>query len=443
MKRSILKGGLLVDPGTGTYGVRDVLVEGEAVQAIAPSLAPYQQWKNEDSDLVVLDAKGCYLFPGLVDIHAHLRVPGQEHKEDLVSGTRSAAAGGFCTVLAMPNTSPCLDGVAVVRDLQERISSEAVVRVAIVGTVTQGQKGRTLAPIERMYAQGIVAFSDDGSPVSDARVMREAMKITAAIGCPIISHCEESTLAEGGVVQEGEVAERLGVPGIPHAAEEVMVARDLCLAADTGAHLHLAHLSTERSVAMIGAAKERGVHVTAEVTPHHLVLTDEEVLRKGANAKMNPPLRKQRDMESLRRALKDGSVDAIASDHAPHSPGEKALALDKAPFGVIGFETTLGVTLSLVEEGVIGLVRAVELLTVGPARVMGLQAGTCSKDRDADIIVVDPNAVYTVDSASFLSKARNCPFDGWKIKGKTVLTMVRGETVFMDRAFFSTRETFL
>ncbi len=438
MKRTILTGGLLVDPGTGTYGVRDVLISGGAFQAIAPSLAPFSQWKSGPGELAVVDVKGCYLFPGLVDIHTHLRVPGQEHKEDLRSGSRSAAAGGFSTVLAMPNTKPSLDRVSVIQDLKKRIEAESVVQVEIVGAVTEGQEGRKLTPLEDMHAEGVVAFSDDGMPVFDARLMRHAMQVVARLDCPIVNHCEDPSLAEGGVIQEGEVAKKLGLSGIPNAAEDVMVARDLCLAADTGAHLHLAHLSTAGSVAMVRAAKEMGVRVTTEVTPHHLLLTDQEVLRMGTHAKMNPPLRKDEDRAALQQALKDGTLDAIASDHAPHSAEEKARSLEDAPFGVIGFETTLAMTLSLVEKEVIGLLRAVELLTIGPARAMGLSVGTCVDNGRADVIVVDPDAVHTVDAGSFFSKARNCPFDGWETRGKNVMTFLRGERIYTDETF--TRE---
>ncbi len=421
---------LLVDPGSGTFGQRDLLVRDGRIGAVAPSLAPYEQWKAGEGDLAVCDLQGYYLFPGFVDIHTHLRVPGQEHKETLVSGTRAASAGGFTSVLTMPNTNPCLDRSSVIRDLRKRIAAEALVRVYPVGAVTRGQKGRSLAPLEALKRAGAVAFSDDGRPVMDAHLARQAMEKALELGCPMVSHCEDDRLVRGGVVQAGEVAERLGVKGIPSAAEDVMTARDLVLAWDTRAHLHLAHVSTAKSLDMIRSAKDRGVPVTAEVTPHHLALDEQAVLRLGSNAKVNPPLRTEHDRFALQEGLKDGTVDAVASDHAPHHPREKASPLAEAPFGVIGLETTLPVMLSFVEQERIGLARAIELLTVGPARVMGLDAGTLETGRQADLVIVDLDRAFQVDVRLFKSKGRNCPFDGWSVKGRTLLTMVGGRVVY-------------
>lgn len=432
---------LLVDPGTGTFGSRDLLVRDGRIVESAPSLAPYQQWKREERPLEIYNLTGYSLFPGLVDIHIHLRVPGQEHKETLVSGTQAAAAGGFTSVLAMPNTTPCLDRSSVIRDLKKRIASEAVVRVYPVGAITRGQKGRSLAPLEALRREGVVAFSDDGRPVMNACLARQAMQKALQIGCPTISHCEDDHLARGGVVQEGEVAEKLGVKGIPSAAEDVMTARDLALAWDTGAHLHLAHVSTAKSLEMIRKAKDRGIRVTAEVTPHHLVLDEKAVLELGSNAKMNPPLRPEEDVLALQEGLRDGTVDAVASDHAPHHPDEKASSLAEAPFGVIGLETTLPVMLSLVDQERIGLERAIELLTVGPARAMGLDAGTLQVGRQADLVIVDPDRTFRVDARSFRSKARNCPFDGWSVRGRTLLTMVGGKVVHEETESLKDRIT--
>ncbi len=424
---------LLVDPGNGIFGQRDLLVRDGRVEATAPSLAPYSEWKRPEGSLEIYDLKGMALFPGLVDIHIHLRVPGQEHKEDLVSGTEAAAAGGFTSVLAMPNTSPCLDRSSVIRDLMKRVASESVVRVYPTGAITRGQKGKSLVPMEALRREGVVAFSDDGRPVMDANLARKAMQASVTLGCPTISHCEDDCLARGGAVQEGDVAEKLGVKGIPSAAEDVMTARDLALAWDTGAHLHLAHVSTGKSIGMIRKAKDKGIRVTAEVTPHHLVLDESAVLELGANAKMNPPLRSAEDLLALREGLCDGTVDAVASDHAPHHPDEKAAGLAEAPFGVIGLETTLPVLLSLVDKECIGLERAVELLTTGPARAMGLDAGTLGAGDPADLVIVDLNRTFRVDVSTFRSKARNCPFDGWSLKGRALLTMVGGQVVYEDR----------
>lgn len=410
---------------------------------MAPSLAPFSEWKQAEEPLRVYDLEGHYLFPGLVDIHTHLRVPGQEHKENLESGTQAAAAGGFTSVLTMPNTRPCLDRPAVLRDLKRRIAREALVRVYPVGAVTRGQKGKSLAPLEVLKREGAVAFSDDGVVVADARLLREAMKKARELGLPIISHCEDDRLARGGVVQEGRVAEQLGVKGIPHAAEDVMTARDLTLALDTGAHLHLAHVSTATSLEMIRCAKDRGMPVTAEVTPHHLLLNEKEVLERGPDAKVNPPLRTEKDQQALQAGLRDGTVDAVASDHAPHHPDEKALSLEEAPFGVIGMETTLPLLLSLVDQGLIGLERAVALLTSGPAGAIGLEAGTLRVGQEADLVVVAVGRSFRVDVRTFRSKARNCPFDGWSLKGQVLLTLVGGEVVYEERASIEERVTLL
>ncbi len=432
---------LLVDPGNGTFGQRDLLVRDGRVEATAPSLAPYSEWKRPGGPLEIYDLNGMALFPGLVDIHVHLRVPGQEHKEDLVTGTSAAAAGGFTSVVAMPNTRPCLDRSSVITNLRKQIASGTAVRVYLAAAVTRGQKGRSLVPMESLRRAGVIAFSDDGRPVMDARLARLAMQRARDLGCPTISHCEDDRLALGGVVQEGEVAAALGVKGIPAAAEDVMTARDLALAWDTGAHLHLAHVSTGKSIGMIRVAKEKGIRVTAEVTPHHLVLDEKAVLEHGANAKMNPPLRKPEDLLALQEGLRDGTVDAVASDHAPHHADEKAAGLEEAPFGVIGLETTLPLVLSLVEKGCIRLERAVELLTTGPGGAMGLDAGTLGVGEPADLVIADLDRTFRVDVRSFRSKARNCPFDGWSLKGRALLTMVGGQVLYEDGECLESRVT--
>ena len=426
--------GLLVDPGSGVHGRRDILVVNGRVHALAPSLAPYGQWLSDDGeDLLVYELSGRYVFPGLVDIHTHLRVPGQEHKEDLRSGTRAAAWGGFTTVLAMPNTNPSVDRVSVLRSLRKRIRNEALVNVEVLGAVTRGQKGSQLASLRAMKEEGAVAFSDDGRPLTGAGLMREALIACRDLACPVVSHCEDLSLVRDGVIHDGAVSRRLGLPGIPSSAEQVMVARDLCLARETGGHLHLAHLSTAGSVEMLRIARDKGVHVTAEVTPHHLMLTDEAVLRFGTDAKVNPPLCSRADRAALRRALRDGTLDAVASDHAPHHPDEKALPMAEAPFGIIGFETTLPVMMTLVGQGVVGVKRAVELLSHGPARIMGVNRGTLRKGDEADLVVVEPDSPFTVDVRRFRSKARNCPFRGMKLKGRPVLTLKGGEVVMKNR----------
>jgi dihydroorotase len=428
----LFSGGFLVDPSRTVAGERDVLVRQGRVEAVAPSLRPYGQWKQEGRRLCVWDLRGLCLLPGLVDIHTHLRVPGQEHKETISSGTQAAAAGGFTTILAMPNTQPCVDRVRVLRALKKRLARESVVRVHVVAAVTQGQKGKRLAPLEDLRAEGAVAFSDDGFSVRDAKLFREALLLAERLGCPVISHCEDSALSAGGIVQEGPVAMRFGVRGIPAAAEEVMVARDILLAADTGARLHLAHVSTAKSLKMVRLAKEAGLAVTAEAAPHHFILNEEAVLRWGSNAKMNPPLRPERDRRAVLEAIRDGTVDAVASDHAPHHPDEKARSLSEAPFGVIGLETTVPLLCTLVEEGVLGIERAVELLTRGPAAAMGLGAGSVAEGRDADLVVLDRERRFRIDVHAFRSKARNSPFHGRDVSGKVLATVVQGRVVWEE-----------
>jgi dihydroorotase len=427
--------GLLLDPGSGVHGRRDILVSDGRVRAVAPSLAPFRQWLTDDGErLCVYDLAGRYVFPGLVDIHTHLRVPGQEHKEDLTTGSHAAAWGGFTTILAMPNTKPCMDRVSVLRALRKRIEDEALVHVGIIGSVTRGQSGKRLAPLAAMKGEGAVAFSDDGRPLMDAGLMKQALEAGRDLDSPMIAHCEDLTLAGGGVIRQGEVSRRLGLPGIPASAEEVMVARDLCLARETGAHLHLAHLSTAGSVEMVRIAKEKGVRVTAEATPHHLTLTDKAVIRFGSDAKVNPPLCGPEDVAALRRGIRDGTLDAVASDHAPHHPDEKALPISKAPFGIIGLETTLPVMMTLTAQGVVSIKRAVELLSIGPARALGLPCGTLREGEEADLVVVEPEAPVSVDVRRFRSKARNCPFRGMKLKGRPVLTLKGGEIIMKKRS---------
>jgi dihydroorotase len=433
--RIVLANGQIVDPGSGIYGHRDLLISGGRIRAVVPSLAPFRQWLEDGpGDLWVYDLTGFYLFPGLIDIHTHLRVPGQEYKEDLVSGTLAAAWGGFTTVLTMPNTNPCVDRVSVLATLRKRIHEEARVRVGIVGAVSRGQAGRQLAPLAAMRRSGAVAFSDDGRPLVHAGLMKQALETSRELSCPVISHCEEPTLVRGGVICEGEVSRRMGLPGIPASAEQVMVARDLWLARETGGRLHLAHLSTAGSVEMVRVAKEKGVSVTAEVTPHHLALTDRAVLRFGADAKVNPPLCSWNDVSALRRGIRDGTVDAVASDHAPHHPDEKARGLARAPFGIIGMETALPVMMTLAAQGVVDVRRVVELLSWGPARIMGLEGGILAQGGAADLVVVDPDRTAVVDVRRFRSKARNSPFRGMKLSGWPVLTLKDGEVVMKRRS---------
>ncbi len=416
----LIRGGAIIDPASGTGGEADVLIEEGAVIALAPRLP--------DRGHRVIDATGLVVAPGLVDIHVHLRDPGQTHKEDLVSGTAAAVRGGITTVACMPNTVPPVDHPTVVEYIRSRARTLGVCRVYPIGAITKGSEGHELAPIGGLAASGVVGLSDDGTAVADAGVLRRAMVYASAFGLPIIEHCEDLALTDGGVMHEGRWSTTLGLRGMPAVAEETIVARDLQLAEATGARLHVAHVSTAGSVHLIRDAKRRGVRVSAEVTPHHLVLTDQSVQGFDANMKMNPPLRGAEDVAALLDGLRDGTIDAIATDHAPHAVEEKQVEFERAPFGVIGLETALGVVLTaLVAPGVLSLTQALRAMSTTPASILGVPGGRLAVGEPADLILIDLHRRWTVDAATFASKSRNTPFGGWSMVGKAVLTMVGGE----------------
>lgn len=429
--RVLIRGGRVIDPASGTDAVLDVLVEDGRIRRLGTGIA-------EGADQVV-DARGAWVIPGAVDIHVHLREPGQEHKERIESGTRAAAAGGVTAVACMPNTVPAIDCAAVVEHVYALARRKGAVRVYVVGALTRGRQGHELAEMGEMASSGAVAFSDDGDTVMDASVMRSAMQYASQLGRPVIAHCMDAALARGGVMREGAVSTRLGLPGIPAEAETVVVARDVALAAATGVHLHVAHVSTAESVRIVAAAKESGVRVTAEVTPHHLFLTHEAMEGYDASAKVNPPLGTEEDRQALLRALADGIIDAVASDHAPHAPEEKATELDQAPFGASGLETLLSLVLGrLVEQGVLTPLQAVAAVSTTPARILRLPGGRIAEGEVADITLFDPGRTWVVEPERLVSMGKNTPFAGWRLKGRAVGTMVGGRMVMLDGQLLDT-----
>lgn len=420
----LLEGGRVLDPSQGVDRTGDVLIEDGRVAASGEKLAGRE-------GAAVVDVSGLVVAPGLIDLHAHLREPGDEHKETIESGARAAAAGGFTTVLAMPNTDPPIDDPAAVGFVLAAGLRAGGARVLPVGAASRGQLGEQMTEVGELVAAGAVAVSDDGHPIASSGFMRRLLEYTQTFGIPVLQHAEDRELAAGGVMNEGRVATALGLRGQPNAAEAAMVARDVLLAALTGGHLHVCHVSTREAVEQIRRAKERGVPVTAEVTPHHLVLTEEAVRGYRTEAKMNPPLRTESDREAVRQALADGTIDAIATDHAPHHYEEKEREFDDAPFGVVGLETALGVGVSeLVSSGLLSLSDLVDRLSCAPARIMGLPAGTLRSGSPADIVVFDPEEEWTVDPGRFLSLSRNTPFAGRRLTGRVRLTLVGGRTVF-------------
>lgn len=418
----LIKGGKVVDPGR-FVGVGDVLIDQGKVSAVGPNL-------QAPAGSTTIEAKDRLVLPGFVDLHVHFREPGFEYKETIQSGSAAAVAGGFTTVCCMPNTNPVNDNQAVTEFILERSRIAGLANVWPVGAITKGSEGKELAEIGDLRRSGCVAISDDGRPVMNSLVMRRAMEYALAFDLTVVDHCEDLHLAEGGCMNEGLVSTELGLPGIPSAAEDVMVARNLSLSELTGARLHLAHISTAGSVRMVREAKARGIKVTAEACPHHFTLTEEVVRGYNTHAKMNPPLRTWDDVRAIKEGLRDGTIDVIATDHAPHATQEKQQDFTEAPFGIVGLETALSLTLGLVEEGVLSLEQAVEKLTSAPAAAFGLKKGTLAVGADADVTIVDQQAQWVVDPGKFRSKSRNTPFVGWKVKGRVLTTIVGGRVVF-------------
>jgi len=429
MKR-LLKGGHLIDPLQGIDAVRDVLLDGDRVAAVGLDLPV-----GKDVEVIAVPS-GCILCPGFVDMHVHLREPGQEHKETIATGTAAAAAGGFTGVACMPNTQPVNDSASVTRAILERAALEGAVRVYPIGAVSKGMKGESLAEIAELRAAGCVAVSDDGNPVPTALLMRRALEYAGMFNMPVIDHCEDPSLKGEGVAHDGYIAAMLGLRGIPATAESIMVERDIALAEMTGSAVHIAHLSTRQALRAVWAAKARGVRVTCEVAPHHFVLTDERLagpISYDTNLKMNPPLREQADVDAILRGFTAGTIDAIATDHAPHQTDEKHVEFDRAPFGIIGLETAVSLTLDrLVHTGVITLRRMVQLMSVNPCRILNVPGGTLRPERPADITIIALSAKVTVDLSKSRSRSRNSPFGGWTLKGGVVATIVGGKTVYVN-----------
>ncbi len=420
----LIKNGRIVDPSQNLDSHGDVLIEDERIARIG---------SIDDREATLVDAKGLVVCPGLIDMHTHLREPGREDEETIATGARAAIAGGFTSIACMANTEPPIEGEGGTRFVLTKARQARAAKVYPVAAVTKGLKGEALAEIGSAIKAGAVAISDDGLPIRNSSLMRRALEYVSIFGKPVLAHCEDLALSGNGVMHEGEVSTVLGMRGIPAEAEAIAIARDIMLAVLTRSRLHVCHLSTSQGVELLHEAKRKGAAVTCEVTPHHLVLTDESVRTFDTAMKVNPPLRSQTHVAALRRALKQGIIDAIASDHAPHALEEKDQEFALAPFGMIGLETTLGVVCThIYHEGIISLRSMVELLSTNPARILGLNTGTLKEGSPADVTIFDPRLEWVVEPSQFQSRSRNCPFSGWKLKGKVVTVIVDGRIVFRE-----------
>lgn len=419
----LIKNGRILDPATGTDRILDLLIENDRIKELS-------EHSSVEADRVI-DAAGFFVVPGFIDLHVHLRDPGFVYKETVETGMRAAAAGGFTTILAMPNTKPVADCAEVVRYVKEKASEVGLVNVLQVGAITVGQHGDQLSDIEGMAEEGIPALSEDGKSVMNAELYREAMMLAKKYDMPILAHCEDKNLVNGGVVNRDRKSKELGLSGITNAVEDVIVARDILLAKETGARLHLCHCSTKDSVRMIELAKQEGIAVTAEVCPHHFCLTSEDIPGDDANYKMNPPLRTKEDRDALIDGLRRGIIDAIATDHAPHSREEKQQSMRTAPFGIVGLETAAALTMTkLVHTGILTPLQMAERMSLAPARIAGLDRGSLAPGKVADLTILDPNEEYTIDTERFQSKGRNTPFQGEKVKGSVKMTITSGRIVY-------------
>jgi dihydroorotase len=425
MSSLLIRGGRVVDPAQGIDRVDDLLVRDGRVVAIGPA------GQEAASNIETIDATGLVVAPGLFDMHVHLREPGREEDETIETGTLAALAGGFTSVACIPNTEPPIDTQAAVEFIRQKAARADTCNVFVVGCVSRNREGKELAEIGRLVEAGAVAFSDDGAPVYDAELMRRALEYCRMFDRPILAHEEVLELSRGGVMHEGLVSLVLGLTGMPAAAEEVMIGRDIALAEVTDGRVHVMHVSTAAGVALIRAAKARGVRVTAEACPHHFTLTDESLRGFDANFKMSPPLRTAADVEGILAGIADGTIDCIATDHAPHAPEKKMLEFDRAPFGILGLETAVGLCVTrLVATGLIGWPRLIEAMSTLPARILGVDRGTLRPGAVADVTLIDPNLEWQVDVRSFRSKSVNSPFDGWTLAGRAVVTIVGGRVKY-------------
>lgn len=433
--RILICNGHIIDPSQGIDGIGEVLIEDGKIKEVrmkgqgARGKVLIHEPRTPDSELRTIDAGGMYVLPGLVDMHTHLREPGYEYKETIRSGTAAAVKGGFTTVCAMPNTNPVNDNSSVTEFIIRKAAQEGSCSVYPIGAITKLQKGEELAEMGIMRDEGCVAFSDDGSPVMNSELMKKALEYSKTFNVPVISHCEDRDLSEGGVMNSGLLSITLGLRGIPPEAEEVMVARDIALAGLTRGRLHIAHVSTEGSVRLIRLAKEAGIAITAETCPHYFSITEAAVKGYNTNAKVNPPLRTEKDIEAIKEGLKDGIIDVIATDHAPHHRDEKLLEFDKAPFGISGLETALSLSLKLVHDGILSINSLAEKMALNPSRILRIDKATLGVGADADIVIIDMKRQFRVEPDKFVSKGKNTPFEGMVLKGMPVMTICKGRVI--------------
>ncbi len=421
----LIQSGRVIEPSTGVDEVRDLLIENGIVVKSEKDIADLTEVDE------IIKADGCYVMPGLIDLHVHLREPGFEHKETIMTGAKAAAKGGFTSICPMPNTKPSTDCKEVVSYVVDKAAKESPINVLPVGAVTLGQEGKEVTDIKAMKEAGIYAISEDGKSVMDSGVYRKAMKEAARLNLPVLAHCEDINLVEGGALNAGKKANDLGIKGISNAVEDVITARDIMLAKETGARLHLCHCSTKDSVRMVKEAKEAGLLVTAEVCPHHFTLCEDDINEDDANYKMNPPIRSKEDLEALIEGIKNDIFDVIATDHAPHHADEKAKGIANAPFGIVGSETAVALTITqLVDKGYITPMQMAQKMSYNPAKVLGIDKGSLAVGKVADVVIIDPNAEYVIDVNEFESKGKNTPFDGWKVKGRVMYTIVAGTVVY-------------
>ena len=425
--QTLIKNGQVIDPANQLDGSFDILINNGKIEAIEP------QGKISGSklkDVPVIDAKNCVVAPGFCDMHVHFREPGHEYKETIETGSASAAAGGFSTVAVMPNTSPVNDNRSITELIFSQAKKTNLVNVLPIGAITKGLKGESLSDMGELKEAGCIGYSDDGRPVMDSELMRRAFEYSRMFGLPCIQHSETLDLTQGGCMNEGIISTELGLKGMPVEAEDIMVFRDICLLRKTGGRLHVAHISSGGAVELVRQAKAKGLPVTCEVAPHHFTLTEEACRNYDTNAKMSPPLRTHEDLELIKEGLRDGTIDIIATDHAPHDLADKQMEFSKACFGIVGLETALPLTLKMVDEKVITLQKAVDLLTHQPCRLFNLDKGTLGVGKDADIVIFNPKTQYAIEPEKFKSRSKNSPYKGWKVRGKVLHTLVAGKTVY-------------